>query len=887
MRHLALLIVLAAVLAVPSEASALPPADPDSAWVPDAAVDAVAVDGQTLYLGGAFRRLSMRTGGGVLLDAPTGTVTAAWPSFDGPVLDATPDGAGGHYVAGSFTTVSGVARGGLARIKADGTVDPVFAPPPLLDGAVRTIARAANRVFVGGSFDQAGATARDGFAAFDPTTGALVAGWAPKASGYNDVIRDLTPSADGLKLYVGGSFTCVGAIDNQPGCDDPGEVERQFAALLSTADGAAVDPNWVPNPDHDVHAVVRDPANGIWLAGNFDCMNTPDTDCTTVEAAQDTRRGLALVNAANGTTLAFNVGLAGGSVYDLALDGTVLTIAGSFACVGTGAQDGSCGGANEVARGRGARVTTAGLVQQWDPQAAGGDIHAVRQVGSNVWVGGRFDKLRGTAREAVGAVAIDNELLAADPRPNDAVRALVPVGARLLAGGDFSGFGGVNRAGLAAIDLQTGQPTAFNPGAGSSVRALAVHGEKLYVGGEFTSFGGAPRNRAAAWDLRTGTVAPWNPNVNGGVEALAAAGDAVYIGGSFSAVNGAQPQQRLAAVKADTGALVPGLPPIVSGNRVKALAVRDGILYLGGDFNGVFGGTDRQYAGAVDLASKTVTGWNPKPNGEVRAVALGADRVFVGGAFSAVGGQQRYGLAAVDLQGGAPAAGFTSLEGGTVDALAVDGDDLYVGGFVRPSGEASFTALALLSATTGGTASPALPPTGGGSVLSVVARDGAVYLGGEFTRLAGVAQARLATLTPKPSVLAAPSIAGAVAPGGSVTCTPGRWLGHPLLSYEWNIDGETVPGATGQVFVLPAAGPTPRAIGCHVTARTIRGEASADAAAVTLPALPDGPPPPRRRRRTARHPSSACCAPARARSASAPARAAPSPLRCRRRRGPG
>ena len=46
----------------------------------------------------------------------------------GFVKAMAPDGAGGWFLGGTFNRVGGQARGGLAHIAADGTLDPVWAP---------------------------------------------------------------------------------------------------------------------------------------------------------------------------------------------------------------------------------------------------------------------------------------------------------------------------------------------------------------------------------------------------------------------------------------------------------------------------------------------------------------------------------------------------------------------------------------------------------------------------------------------------------------------------------------------------------------------------------------------------------------------------------------
>src|SRR5690606_31260558 len=57
---------------------------------------------------------------------------------------------GGWLIGGEFTQVNGQARSRLARLLADGTLDPAFTVS--MNGTVWTMAVSGVRVFVGGSF---------------------------------------------------------------------------------------------------------------------------------------------------------------------------------------------------------------------------------------------------------------------------------------------------------------------------------------------------------------------------------------------------------------------------------------------------------------------------------------------------------------------------------------------------------------------------------------------------------------------------------------------------------------------------------------------------------------------------------------------------------------
>ena len=180
------------------------------------------------------------------------------------------------------------------------------------------------------------------------------------------------------------------------------------------------------------------------------------------------------------------------------------------------------------------------------------------------------------------------------------------------------------------------------------VYATALSGDRktLYIGGEFTrveskSDGGLAVKNVAAINVKTGAVIrTWRPEVTGRdavVRSLAVRNGKVYIGGNFTAVDG-KPRNNLAAVGAYTKAVVLARwAPQVGGDTsyVFALEAGDRKLYAGGGFSKVNGAPRKNLAafslrtGALDRhwkpkATKAPTCKDPKCSHKVRTLELGS-----------------------------------------------------------------------------------------------------------------------------------------------------------------------------------------------------------------------------------------------------------------------
>jgi fibronectin type 3 domain-containing protein len=280
-------------------------------------------------------------------------------------------------------------------------------------------------------------------------------------------------------------------------------------------------------------------------------------------------------------------------------------------------------------------------------------------------------------------------------------------------------------------------------------------GSTLYVGGAFGSVNGAARRGLAAVDATSGAVKDWAPSVTGGgqVDALTYAGGSVYAAGNFQSITGsnAASQSFLAKIDAAAPIVDTAWRPAPDG-RVRALNVAadgSGRLFVGGDFSSVSSasGSSRLVAVALSAPGALSTGFKAGPTNQtsrapVSDIISDASRVYVG-----VGGS---GGACAALNASTGAVIWSNHTNGDVPAVRLFGGLLYCGGHF--SGTASFAGvdrqkLAAVDPATGLVTSFAPNINSSQGVWALASDNGHLYLGGDFSKVAGVAQPHYAVFS--------------------------------------------------------------------------------------------------------------------------------------------
>ena len=542
-------------------------------------------------------------------------------------------------------------------------------------------------------------------------------------------------------LYVGGSFT-------QAGQQGGGLAPRANLAAFSAANG--VIQSWNPGTDGEVHTMdaVNVPSGStspinVFIGGSFS------------QVAGAPRQRLAAIDT-NGVATSF---VADADAPVLALD-VGPTSTPSNLHVWVGGEFTTIGG---VSRERIAAINIAnGTVDPSFNPGANGRVRAIAFTGTLVstatlYVGGDFTQMGGAARNFVGSVSSSGVALPFAPNPDGPVHVIAPDSpfgpSVVFIGGRFTQLSGVTRLNAGSVHPTTHAAQEWNPAFNGEVRAIAVavgFPTRVGVGGDFDAIGALRRQNLAAVKLDTGELLPWSPSVNGPVRTLAVRNGALYVGGEFTVVEG-QTRNRLAAFAADSRALSSWNPN--ADGAVYSVIITGNTVFAAGDFT-TLGGTPRSRVAAIDATTGTPTSWTPPAfDAVVRTLAIQSNFLYVGGLFTSVGGAPTPFLVRLNVSSGAHDIAWIPAPNGEVRAICVAPDRIYAGGLFSAIGGATRANLASLNTTTA--LATLWMPDPNDAVNTLSCASDAIYAGGRFTTVGtgGSIQTRrrLAALTPAAS----------------------------------------------------------------------------------------------------------------------------------------
>ncbi len=300
------------------------------------------------------------------------------------------------------------------------------------------------------------------------------------------------------------------------------------------------------------------------------------------------------------------------------------------------------------------------------------------------------------------------------------------------------------------------------PSADGAVWKILKDGNTLYVLGQFTTIGGLPRKGIAAVDAITGAVLPttfgnWDPGYT--FQDALILGNTLYASGSFT---GMSHIGGVAALDKTTGALLPWDP--APNGYVFCMATDGALIYMSGSFTQVNTGSvgvpaSRNYIAAVNPTTGLVSGFDPGINSPCTSMLVEGNYLYMVGNFNTVngGGTTRRGAAAVDLSTYVATAWDPDFkDGGGMGApyalLSYNGA-MYIGGsFSKVNNETvNRTGLVSVNPATGATnAAFDADLSGGGTVYfrSLLATNGQIVAGGSFLTAGGLIRNSVADFDP-------------------------------------------------------------------------------------------------------------------------------------------
>lgn len=334
---------------------------PSPGWYPNnGIVYAMAVSGNTVYIGGTFTALRDSTSGQsaprtrlAAFDATTGDLLPWNPGADGTVRALAVGPTGTIYAGGDFSNVAGAADDSIAAITPGGASVAGFNASA--NNTVRAIIPTAGGLYIAGNFARVNNVAQTGLALLDPATGARNASFNARITGGR--ARSMTLDAAAGTLYIGGNFTALsgqarsyaGAVDASTGdarawnpdavcdgcqllsmADDAGHV---FASIGGPGGGRAISweksdasRDWQRHADGDCQAIAV--ADGsVYVGGHFG-----------PEFNGQNRHQLAVVDEDTGNLQSYSLPMTGSDhpgLWALSVETGQLRIGGGFAMSGT------------------------------------------------------------------------------------------------------------------------------------------------------------------------------------------------------------------------------------------------------------------------------------------------------------------------------------------------------------------------------------------------------------------------------------------------------------------------------------------------------------------------------------------------------------------------
>ncbi len=395
-------------------------------------------------------------------------------------------------IAGEFSGYNGVARKNIARLNANGSLDTSFDPGTGPSSDIYALAlQSDGHIFIGGVFSSYNGTARNYIARLN-ANGSLDTG-SNLGTGAQGIVRCIAVHSDD-KVVVGGEFSAFN-----------GTAHNRIVRLSANGGVDAGFPG--PGVNGDVQAMALQPDGKILIGGEF----------TTYNGAA--RPSLARVNTDGSLDTGFDPGTATSGIMILAVkpDGGIM-LGGRFSSF------------NGVTRLGMAELQANGTVSAgFDPgQCIRGNfpngIESIAFTAANrVIAGGGVAGLHGCPFlfNFLPNGSLDTSFLPLKGANGPIECHAVQADGKILIGGSFTLYNGVQRIGIARLNADGTLDGTFSPGTGvysgtltGTVYSLVVQPDgKIVIAGNMTTVNGIPVDKVTRLNADGSVDSGFNDNI--------------------------------------------------------------------------------------------------------------------------------------------------------------------------------------------------------------------------------------------------------------------------------------------------------------------------------------------------------------------------------------
>lgn len=433
------------------------------------------------------------------------------------------------------------------------------------------------------------------------------------------------------------------------------------------------------------------------------------------------------------TQMIYNINGTSNSIFDMYVQNNFLFIGGAFIQIDTGLS---------TAPTRG-RLASFEILPNWKLKltplsfyCTGGDLYKLKVFNNTLYFCGSFTQVASNSRNYLAAINLTTNTLTNLTGASSALYSLDVDSTYIY-------VGGLNRyLRYNSINNTLNSNTVLT----NTIYSVLLSTNKLFLGGNYTllNFNTYARSSIFAYDLKNKSVLSWNPQVlgtNNIVYAIEVYNREFFIAGDFYGISG-KGRARLALMSIDSiNPLQTNFNFSITSSRITSLKIADSILCIGGLFNVQINGTPTSNFVLYNLKSKSFIVNYPSPNQEVFSFALKDSLLFLGGNFSSVYGQSRSYLAAINMKN-FNLHPFAPLIDSTVYSIHINENNLYVGGrFSLVNGNSR---LKFASFNVNDLQLSPYQLNFNQYVQSIVAKDSIVYFGGNFNLVNNISRQRFA-----------------------------------------------------------------------------------------------------------------------------------------------